>query len=88
MALYTGIHGDVIRNVGNHTYEVRTDLTACLVECERDENGEFFVDLPGNWCHTEEEAMEARFKARLVLSDYLGSLKPAIRAIKENGENR
>jgi hypothetical protein len=75
MALHHSIHGDVLRKVrddgGSHTYEVRTNFCHCLVETDRDEHGEFFVDLASNWSHTEEEADDAREAARQALASYI-----------------
>ncbi len=83
--LYTCEHGDIIRrlNSGENAglYEVRTDFTKCLVDTELNADGEFFVDLPGNWLHTEEEADEARHLARLILNSYFSSLRPQIKPV-------
>ncbi len=76
---FAGPQGDVLRKVGDDTFEVRTELTVCLVSMERDAHGEFYVDLPANWSHTQEEGCEARHLARLTMKHYLASFLPSIR---------
>ncbi len=68
---FHGATGSVVGKRGDD-FEVYTELgIRCLVSTDRDHNGDYFVDVPANWLHTEEERHAVILQAQTAVDEWL-----------------
>jgi hypothetical protein len=72
---FHGHTGSVISRQGS-TFIVRTELgVQCLVDLERDKDGDYYVDVPANWLHTDEERDAVVLQALTAVEEWLQAKK-------------